>query len=173
VLDLTHSATDLGLVLTAESLPMVAFLLVGGVWADRLSRRGVMLAADAVRAASQATTGVLLLTGSARLWQLIVLQVAYGIAAAFFRPAATGLIPATVSPSRLQPANALLGMSGSLGFTVGPALGGALVAAFGTGTAFLADAATFLWSIAFLAWMRPRALDPAPTERFLHDLAVG
>jgi MFS family permease len=173
VLDLTGSATDLGLVLTAGYLPMAAFLLVGGVWADRLPRRAVMLAADAVRAATQGTTGILLLTGSARLWQLIGLQVIYGIAAAFFRPAATGLIPATVSPPRLQQANALLGISDSLGFTIGPALGGALVAGLGTGTAFVFDAATFLWSIAFLAWMHPLAVKPSAPQRFIHDLADG
>jgi predicted MFS family arabinose efflux permease len=102
-----------------------------------------------------------------------VLQVVYGIAAAFFRPAATGLIPATVSPTRLQAANALLGMSESLGFTVGPALGGVLVAGLGTGTAFLFDAATFLWSITFLAWMRPRPLEPSAPQRFTRDLADG
>ncbi len=173
VLDLTHSATDLGLVLTAGYAPMVAFLLVGGVWADRLSRRGVMLVADAVRACTQATIGALLLTGSARLWQLVALQIVYGIAAAFFRPAATGLIPATVSSPRLQAANAFLGMSSSLGFTVGPAVGGVLVAGFGTGTAFLFDAASFLWSIAFLARMHPRALAPAEAQPFLRDLSDG
>ncbi|MDQ6822172.1 MAG: MFS transporter [Actinomycetota bacterium] len=173
VLDLTHSPTDLGLVLTAGYLPMVAFLLIGGVWADRLSRRAVMLAADAIRAATQATIGILLLTGSARLWELVVLQVIYGIAAAFFRPAATGLIPATVSPPRLQSANAMLGTSESLGFTIGPAVGGVLVAGLGTGVAFVFDAATFLWSIVCLARMHPRAVEPPAPQRFMSDLADG
>lgn len=173
VLDLTHSATDLGLVLTAGYAPLVAFLLIGGVWADRLSRRRVMLAADAIRAGTQATIGGLLLTGSARLWHLVALQIVYGIAAAFFRPAATGLIPATVSAPRLQAANAFLGMSGSLGFTVGPAVGGVLVAGFGTGTAFLADAASFSWSILFLVQMRPRHVAPPVAQPFLRDLSDG
>jgi MFS family permease len=172
-LDLTGSATDLGLVLTAAYLPMAVLLLVGGVWADRLPRRAVMLTADAVRATTQATIGVLLLTGSAQLWQLIVLQVIYGIGVAFFTPAATALIPATVSPGLLQPANALLGICGSLGFTIGPALGGVVVATAGPGAAFVFDAATFLWSIGFLAWMRPRRVEPSPPQRFLRDLADG
>jgi MFS family permease len=173
VLDLTGSPTDLGLVLAAGYLPMAAFLLVGGVWADRLPRRAVMLAADAVRATTQATTGVLLLSGSARLWQLIVLQVFYGVAAAFFSPASTALIPATVSPGRLQAANALLGICGNLGFTIGPALGGIVVAASNPGSAFVFDAATFLWSIGFLAWMHPRRLEPAPRQTFVRDLIDG
>jgi MFS family permease len=173
VLDLTGSATDLGLVLAATYLPMAAFLLVGGVWADRLPRRAMMLGADAVRAATQVSVGVLLLTGSAQLWHLIVLQVIYGIGAAFFSPASTSLIPATVSPIRLQGANALLGISGNLGFTIGPALGGAVVAAGGPGTAFVLDAATFVWSIAFLAAMHPRPLETSAPQRFLRDLADG
>jgi MFS family permease len=173
VLDLTGSPTDLGLVLTASYLPMAAFLLIGGVWADRLPRRAVMLGADAVRAATQATAGALLLSGTAHLWELIMLQVTYGGAAAFFSPAATGLIPATVSPARLQGANALLGISGNLGFTIGPAVGGVVVAAANPGTGFVFDAATFVWSIAFLAQMHPRVLAPAPRQRFIRDLADG
>ena len=173
VLDLTGSATDLGLVLAASYLPMAAFLLVGGVWADRLPRRAVMLGADAVRAVTQATTGALLLSGSAHLWELIVLQVIYGIAAAFFSPASTSLVPATVPPPRLQAANALLGISANLGFTIGPAVGGAVVAATGPGTAFVFDSVTFLWSIGFLAAMRPARLAPSAPQRFARDLADG
>jgi len=173
VLDLTGSPTDLGFTLTATYLPMAAFLLVGGVWADRLPRRAVMLGADAVRAATQLTIGVLLLTGSAQLWQLIVLEMIYGVGHAFFTPASTALIPATVSPGRLQAANSLLGICGSVGFTIGPAVGGAVVATAGPGAAFVFDAATFLWSIAFLASMHPRHLEPSPSQRFVRDLADG
>jgi MFS family permease len=173
VLNLTHSPTDLGLVLAAGAIPMVAFLLVGGVWADRLPRRGVMLSADAVRALAQAGVGVLLLTGDARLWQLIVAAVLTGTAAAFFQPAASGLTPATVSPERLQGANAYLGMLGSTGSLAGPLLGGVFVATLGTGQAFLADAATFVWSAGFLAVMRPRPTQAAEPQHFLHDLADG
>lgn len=173
VLDLTGSATDLGIVLTAGYLPMAAFLLIGGVWADRVPSRAVMLASDAVRAAAHAAIGVLLLAGQAQLWQLIVLRVIYGVAGAFFSPAATSLIPATVSPARLQSANALLGISGNLGFTLGPAIGGVLVAGVGPGTAFVFDAATFLGSIVFLAQMHPRAVEPSARQRFVRDLADG
>lgn len=173
VLDLTGSPTDLGLVLTAAYLPMAAFLLVGGVWADRVPRRAVMLGADLVRALTQATIGALLLSGSARLWQLLVLQGVYGVAAAFFSPASTALVPATVSSGRLQNANALLGICRNFGFTIGPALGGVVVASAGPGDAFLLDAGTFVWSAACLAWMRPRRLAPAPPQSFARDLRDG
>src|SRR3954469_18667740 len=80
VLDLTGSATDLGIVLAARTLPMIASLLAGGVVADRLSRRRVMIGADLVRFVSQGALGLLLVTGTAHLWQLAVLQAVLGAA---------------------------------------------------------------------------------------------
>ena len=70
---LDGSATELGLVLAAETVPLVLFVLVGGVWADRLPRQMVMLASDVIRGAVQATLAVLLLSGAAELWHLAVL----------------------------------------------------------------------------------------------------
>src|SRR3954469_8405012 len=70
VLDLTGSASALGLVLAARMLPLVGFLLAGGVMADRLSRRTVMIAADLVRVASQGAIAALLIAGAAEVWQL-------------------------------------------------------------------------------------------------------
>src|SRR5690348_1158056 len=74
VLDLTGSSTDLGLVLAAKTAPLVVFLLIGGVFADRLPRRAVMVTADLVRMCVQATTAALLLSGTAEIWELMVLQ---------------------------------------------------------------------------------------------------
>jgi len=174
VLDLTGSATDLGLVLMAQTLPLVAFLLVGGVWADRLPRQLVMVSSDVIRGGSQAVAAVLLVTGRAELWHLIAIAAAFGTAEAFFQPAYTGLVPATVSASRLQQANALLGLSSSAAFIVGPALAGVLIAVGGTWVAFTVDAATFAVSAASLLAMRLPALKrPAERTNFLADLAGG
>src|SRR3954453_2773054 len=126
-LDLTGSARDLGLVLAAKAAPLVIFLLVGGVFGDRLPRRGVMLTADVVRMGIQATTAALLLSHTAQIWELIVLQAFAGTATAFFNPASTGLTPMTVSAERLQEANALRGMSMSSTGVIGLGLGGAVV----------------------------------------------
>ena len=98
---LDGSPTDLGIVLAAQTLPLVVFVLAGGVWADRLPRQMVMLVSDVIRCAVQATMAVLLLSGRAELWELIVLVAIYGTAQAFFQPAATGLVPATISSERL------------------------------------------------------------------------
>src|SRR3954462_13667288 len=96
VLDLTGSARALGLVTAPKTAPLVVFLLVGGVFADRLPRGGVMVCADVVRMAAQATTAALLLSHTAEIGELVVLQAVAGTATAFFNPASTGLTPMTV-----------------------------------------------------------------------------
>ena len=114
VLHLTGSLSDLGLVLAAQTVPLVLFVLLGGVWADRLPRQRVMLASDLVRFATQGASAVLILDGTARVWQLAALQALYGMADGFFTPAANGLVPQVVAAEDLQPANALLGLSESV-----------------------------------------------------------
>ena len=173
VLDIDSSPSALGFVLAARSVPLVAFLLVGGVWADRLERQRLMLASDLLRAASQATVAVLVLTGRAELWHLIVLTFVYGLGAAFFLPASTGLIPQVVSPARLQQANALLSMTGSAFAVLGPALAGVIIAVAAPGWAIAVDSATFLVSAAFLARLTlPAAVARVPLG-FLTELRDG
>ena len=131
VLDLTGSASDLGLVLAARMVPQLVFMLVGGVWADRLPRHLVMVASDVLTGSAQAITAILLLTGNAEIWHLLVLQAVAGTAIAFFFPASTGLVPQTVEPPLLQQANAVLRMALNVASIGGAALGGILVAAVG------------------------------------------
>jgi MFS family permease len=174
VLDLTGSATDLGLVLAARMVPVVAFLLVGGVWADRLPRQLVMIASDLVRGSTQALLAVLLLTETAELWHLLVLQGVYGVGEAFWRPASTALLPSIVSSERLQQANALMAISVNGAYTVGPAVAGILVAAVGSGAAIAIDAVTFGVSTVALLLLRVPALErPAEATTFLADLREG
>ena len=151
---LDRGPTALGIVLAAQSLPLVVFVLAGGVWADRLPRQMVMLVSDSVRGLVQATLAVLLLTETAEVWQLALLMAIYGTAQAFFQPAATGLVPATISPQRLQQANALLGLSRSLAFVVGPAVAGVIAATTNPGIVFAFDAVTFAVSATSLALLR-------------------
>src|SRR6476660_2649460 len=73
VIGRTGSASDLGLVLAAQSLPLVTFLLFGGVWADRLPRHRVMIATDIVRFTLHALLAVLIFSGSVRIWQLVLI----------------------------------------------------------------------------------------------------
>ena len=173
VLSLTGSASDLGIVLAARAIPLVALLLTGGVVADRLPRRAVMLSTDVVRLASQGASGLLLVTGEAQVWQLAALQAVYGSATAFYYPASTGLIPLVVSGARLQQANALRGLSQAAGGIAGPAVAGVLVASVGAGWALLTDAATFGVSAVFLAQLRLPARDRVHVQPFLRDLREG
>jgi MFS family permease len=174
VLSIGGSATDVGLVAAAGFLPFIFLGLVGGVIADRLERRRILLASDAVRLVTQALAGVLLLSGSAEVWHLAALAAVFGAADSFFSPAFTGLMPLTIAePHHIQPANALRGMSFSTGSIVGPVLAGLLVATVGEGGALLADAATFAVSVACLAALRPRVVERGDPEPFATDLRGG
>src|SRR3954453_7126323 len=98
--------TDVGIVLFAHSLPLVACVLLGGVWADRLPRHRVMLATDFIRGGVHALLGAVIVFGAAEVWMIAAIEAVYGAAEAFFRPAYTGLVPQTVPESHLQEANA-------------------------------------------------------------------
>jgi MFS family permease len=173
VLDLTGSVTDLGIVFAAQSVPLVVFVLLGGVWGDRLPRQRVMLASDAVRAIAQGASAVLLLSGHAEIWELAALQAVYGTAEAFFGPAATSVVPQTVKPANLQHANALLGLSANLAGVLGPALAGVLVATVGAGWGLAVDAVTFVASAAFLSLMRVTPVMVAARTTTLTELRAG
>lgn len=173
---------DVAVVSAAQFAPFAVLALPAGVWADRHDRKRILVASDATRFLSQLAAGLLLVTGAAQVWQLAALAAVYGAADAFFAPAFTGLLPGTVAPVNLQPANALRGLSYSTGSVLGPVLGGALVAlAGGPGGALLFDAATFAVSIAFLVPLRPRIVADrlhdedraASTVHFLTSLREG
>jgi predicted MFS family arabinose efflux permease len=112
---------------------------------------------------------VLILDGTARVWQLAALQALYGMADGFFTPAASGLVPQVVAAEDLQPANALLGLSESVTSILGPAVAGVIVVGVGAGWGLAVDAATFLGSAAFLAALR---VDPAAQVVREHTASV-
>ena len=174
VLGLTNnSARDLGFVIAAKTAPLVVFLLVGGVFADRLPRRAVMLTADVVRMGLQATTATLLLTHNAQIWELVILQALAGTATAFFNPASTGLTPMTVSAEHLQEANGLRGISMASMQLVAPALAGLLIVTVGSGYCLAIDAASFGVSAFYLAQLQLPAHVNLPPQSFLRDLVDG
>jgi hypothetical protein len=173
VLDLTGSADDLGLILAARSIPLVLFLLFGGVFADRLPRHLVMVVANLGGFVTQAAAAVLLLTGTAQVWQLMVLEALNGTAVAFFLPAMTGVTPALVPAAMLQQANAMTGFARYGSQVVGAALGGILVAAVGSGWGVAIDAATFGASAALLAGLRLPAGVRAAGGNVLRELRDG
>lgn len=161
VIDLTGEATDLGFVLAAHAIPLVGFMLIGGVWADRVPRHRLMVATDLIRFALHGTLAALIVAGEVEIWQVVAIEALFGSAEAFFRPASTAVIPQTVPEAEIQEANALVGMSNNVCEFVGPALATALVLGVGAGEAFAVDAATFVVSAALLIRMSPRRRDSA------------
>jgi MFS family permease len=107
------------------------------------------------------------------MWHLVGGAIVYGLAAAFFQPASTGLVPATVSPARLQQANALMGLSRSTTSVGGPLLSGLLVAFVGPGWVFMINGVTFIISAATLAMLHVERTARGERQSFLKDLALG
>lgn len=172
VLDVTGSATDLGLVLASEAVALAAALLVGGVVADRVGRRRVMVTADLVRLGGQAVIGVLLISGHASVAELEVSEALLGAASGFFYPAFTGLVP-SLAGEQVQQANALVGIVISLGGIVGPAIAGVLVVTASPGVALLVDAGSYAGSALLLARVHPPEQPREGPSRFLADLREG
>lgn len=173
VLGLTGSISDLGVILAARQLPLIVFVLIGGVWSDRLSRQAVMLFSDLARAGAQVASAVLLLSGSAHIWELACLQAVYGFAKAFFGPASTGLLPQTVKPGQLQQANAFMGMSENIASILGPALGGVLVVVAGAGWGLAFDGGAFVVSAISLRMMRLAPIAFPPRRSATAELREG
>jgi MFS family permease len=171
--DLGAGATGVGLVLACYWMGGAAVTLAGGVWADRLPRRAVLIASDLVRVGTQSATAVLLFSGTAHVWELAVLQGVAGAAAGFFNPASKALIPQVVSAGRLQQANALISLSRSIANVFGPGLAGAIVAVAGAGWVFSIDAGSFLFSSVFVAAMRVVPYARPAAQRFWRELAEG
>nr|WP_062330526.1 MFS transporter [Herbidospora sakaeratensis] len=176
VLDLTGSAGDVGLVLAARSLALGVFVLVGGVWADRLPRNAVLVAANLVSAATQAVAATVVLTGNASVPALIGLEAVNGAAAAFVLPAASGIIPQTLPPTLLQRGNTLLRIGTNAAAVGGASLGGFAVAALGPGWGLAIDAAAFAFAAGIFTLMRVGRAVPEGGEEgagFAADLRTG
>ncbi|MGI5282667.1 MFS transporter [Nonomuraea polychroma] len=146
VLRTTGDAAALGVVLASEMVPLLVFLPVGGVLADRIRPQRVALLADLTRCLSQAAIAVELLLGVNRLLDLALMSAVAGVAIAFGSPAVPRLVVAVVpGPDRLR-MNARIGVATSLSAVVAPALAGAITLAAGPGWAAALTAALFACS---------------------------
>lgn len=163
VLLLTGSSSLMGVVLVAEMLPQIAFLLLGGVIADRLPRRQVMLWSDSGRFLAVLVIALLGWTHLVQFWQLAALSFFFGLVSSFFSPAYQAIPPQLVTEEDLMSANALTGLSQQVGYLLGPLLGAACVTLIGPPGAFAFDGLTFLLSAMCLLAMR------IPTETRTHE----
>jgi len=160
VYQISNVPTALSLVGLAWTLPLLLFVLIGGVFTDRYDRRWLMVGADVVRALAIGLMGVLSMTGVLEIWHVVALIAFVGLGDAFFNPASTAIVPDLLPEDEIPSANALLGLIRPLTTRlIGPAIGGLTVAAVGSGAAFLFDAGSFAVSALAVSAIgrRPRA----------------
>ena len=170
---LTHKASSLGIVLMVESFGLVATLLIGGVLADRYSRKLLLIGSDAARAAVSGALAALDATGHLSFGVLIAFVALHGLGSGLFQPAFGGIVPLLVEEPSLGSANALVGISRQAAFVVGPALAGGIYGLAGSSAIFAVDAASFVVSATFLVFARPRVYERGPAERLRRELTTG
>ena len=159
VYEISNIPTALSIVWVAWTLPSVIFLLIGGAFSDRYDRRLLMIGADIIRAVAIGAIGFLSIANVLEIWHIAVLIAFVGLGDAFFNPASTAIVPDLVPDEDLPQANALLGtMRPLMVRLIGPALAGFVVAAVGSGAAFVIDGASFLVSAVAVAAIRPRPM---------------
>ncbi|MFI6927527.1 MFS transporter [Nonomuraea spiralis] len=168
-------ATTLSVVLTAQSLPMIAFMLVGGVIADRLPRQRVMMAGELLMALGYFALAAMMLSGWTPLTAMGVAAAATGVGTAIMFPALSGIIPEVVPADRLQAGNVLLGLGANASRVAGVVLSGGTVMLFGGGWALLVSGAMFALAGVLIAMLRLTSAERARAERHsvLADLRDG
>ncbi|MFE5039224.1 MFS transporter [Streptomyces sp. NPDC056683] len=165
-------AGAVGVVMAARILAVLIVLLIGGVLTDRIGARVVMLTADLLRFTSQGVLAVLLLTHSARIWEVVALAVVLGIGEGGFGPGLTALVPGLVPSDDLADANALLEVTQGMTSVVGPGLAGLLIAVADAGTVVAVDAISYGVSVLALAGL-PTSPSAAPRRGAFTDLERG
>ena len=164
LLVLGASAGDMGLLAAVSQVPVVLIILFAGVWADRLRRRPILIAADLGRAALLVSIPVAAVAGALSLGQLFVVAALVEALSLFFSVAYRSYLPTLVQRERLVEGNSKLSAGGSVAEISGPAVGGALVQWLSAPFAILFDAASFLLSALFLGAIRTPEPPPKPTE---------
>ncbi|MGP2412342.1 MFS transporter [Yersinia sp. 2553 StPb PI] len=174
VLDIGGSAADLGLVVAARSVFNVAFLLIGGVLADRYSRSKVLLSSSVIAALSQGIVAWLVLDGTATIMWLAVLGTINGAAAGIALPASSAMVPQTVPARNLREANAFIQLGIYGGTVIGASLGGVLTAAIGPGWGLAVDALGFAASAPLYLLIRTASAQLLTSQtNILQDLRDG
>ncbi|WP_377273153.1 MFS transporter [Peterkaempfera sp. SMS 1(5)a] len=167
------SPSTLSILLIAQTLPTLVLLLAGGVWADRLPRRRILMTCHLVSGAAQAGTGYMLITGAFNLPTAVGLQIAFGVSRAFYFPASTGMTQETVEEHQLQSAIAYMSLTRSLARSIGPLLAGTMVITIGGGWALVADAISYAVAAALLGRIGSAFVRSTPTRSLWRDFVDG
>jgi len=174
VLTLTHSATALGLIVALQTLPVLVLGPYGGVVADRVDKRRLMIALQSAMGVQALVLGVLTVSGAVRFWEIGVLAALLGLNNAFENPARQSFMLELVGSEHLRNAVSLNSVLVNVARVIGPAVAGLLIAAVGDGVCFLANAGSFVAVVASLVTMDPKALMPVvPAPRARGQLREG
>ena len=174
VLTLTHSSTALGLVIALQTLPVLILGPYGGVIADRVNKRRMMIGLQSAMGVQALVLGLLTVTGAVRVWEVGALAALLGLNNAFESPARQSFMMELVGPERLRNAVSLNSVLVNVARSVGPAMAGILIATVGEGVCFLANAGSFVAVVFSLVTMNTGALAPArPTPRARGQLREG
>jgi MFS family permease len=174
VLTLTNSAAKLGLIVALQTLPVLLLGPYGGVVADRVDKRRLMVLLQSAMAVQALILGLLTITGAVRLWEIGLLAVLLGLNNAFENPARQSFMLEMVGSEDLRNAVSLNSVLVNVARTVGPALAGVLIATVGEGLCFLLNAASFIAVIVSLLTLERSTLCPSmPTGRAPGQLREG
>jgi MFS family permease len=174
VLSITGSSVDLGLVVALQALPVLVLGPYGGVIADRVDKRRLMIVLQSVMGLQALTLGLLTAFGAIQVWQIALLALALGINNAFENPSRQAFMLEMVGPDDLRNAVSLNSVMVNVARTVGPALAGILIATVGDSACFLLNAASFVAVVASLLLLDVSRLDPSPpTPRRSGQLREG
>ena len=156
-------ATDLSYVTTSRMVPVVVFLLIGGVVADRFGRAQLVGGTDIIGALVIGATGLLFIFHQASIVLLCISGAIFGVLNALWYPAFSGLMPEVVESEHLQSANSVLGFGANIGFTIGASAAGIIVSHVGPGWAILADGGSFLIA-GLLVWQLRQSVEQTSSE---------
>ncbi|TJZ76512.1 MFS transporter [Rhodococcus oryzae] len=162
VLQLTGSGTALGLVIALQTLPVLLFGPYGGVVADRLDKRRLMIGLQSMMGVLALVLGILTVTHTVTLWQVYVLAFLLGVNNSFENPARQAFVLEMVGPEDLRNAVSLNSVLVNVARAVGPAVAGIIIAAGGLGLCFLLNAVSFVAVVVSLVTLDLGALRPSP-----------
>ncbi len=162
VLTLTHSSTALGAVIALQTLPVLVLGAYGGVVADRVDKRKLMIVLQSAMGLQALALGLLTITGTVRVWEIGALAALLGLNNAFENPARQSFMLELVGAEHLRNAVSLNSVLVNGARTVGPAIGGILIASVGDGVCFLFNAVSFVAVVTSLATMKRSELHPTP-----------
>ena len=165
--------SDLSLVMAARFVPLVAFMLFGGVLGDRFKRNRIVGTVDIIGSFLAAVSAISFIAGFPSVWLLALMGALFGILNALWWPAMSGVLPEILPKEKLQHGNAVIGLMTNIGFIAGTLLGGVVVTLYGSGWALLTDAITFFVAGVLVLKIDLPAMPQRVSNSVLRDLKLG